>query len=55
MREIRHNNASGRHLRNLQCKIEATPERPGHILAEGGAGYRLRAPERPFIPVAVRS
>ena len=33
------------YIRTLRQKIEATPERPEHILTEQGVGYRLRAPD----------
>ncbi len=33
------------YIRTLRQKIEATPERPQHILTEQGVGYRLRAPD----------
>lgn len=33
------------YVRQLRQKLEATPERPRHILTETGVGYRLRAPE----------
>ncbi len=33
------------YIRALRQKIEADPERPGHILTETGVGYRLRAPD----------
>ena len=33
------------YIRALRQKIEASPERPQHILTEQGVGYRLRAPD----------
>ena len=33
------------YIRTLRQKIEATPERPQHILTEQGVGYRLHAPD----------
>lgn len=33
------------YIRQLRQKIEASPERPQHILTETGVGYRLRAAE----------
>lgn len=33
------------YVRQLRQKLEATPERPRHILTETGVGYRLRVPD----------
>jgi two-component system, OmpR family, KDP operon response regulator KdpE len=33
------------YIRALRQKLEASPERPQHILTEQGVGYRLRAPD----------
>jgi two-component system KDP operon response regulator KdpE len=33
------------YVRQLRQKLEADPERPGHILTETGVGYRLRVQE----------